>query len=268
LHLNPLRAKLVATLGELDQFPHSGHSVLMGNISHPWQSVDAVLRRFGKRTSSARQACRSFVAKGVDVGCQKHLTGGGLIRSLRGWDAVKAKRRRREHLLGDERILGDSGFVEAVLAVQKERMERYYALSAAGYDFHAAVRRVGRVLGIDEDLVLLPGKQPQRVQSRELLCYWAVRELGIRTVAVARLLSLTQPAVTMAVGRGEWLARAQGLEVIASALISSARSTLTWVWIHVSYSHIKQRIGNPHANPVSSSCPGADEGAWSDRGGN
>jgi predicted transcriptional regulator len=34
-----------------------------------------------------------------------------------------------------------------------------------------------------------------------LVCYWAVRELGMTAVAVARLLGLTQSAVTQAVGR-------------------------------------------------------------------
>lgn len=214
IHLNPLRAKLVASLGALDYFSHCGHGAVMGNFSHPWQSVADVLRVFGKRTSSARRAYRSFVEKGVALGRQKHLTGGGLIRSSGGWDAVMAKRRRREHLRGDERILGDSDFVETVLAVQNERLERYYALSSGGYDFQAVLRRVGAVLGVDENFALLPGKQPQRVQARDLVCYWAVRELGLRTVAVARLLRLTQPAVTMAVKRGERFTRAHGLELI------------------------------------------------------
>jgi predicted transcriptional regulator len=39
-----------------------------------------------------------------------------------------------------------------------------------------------------------------------LVCYWAVRELGMTVVAVARLLGITQSAVTQAAGRGEMLA--------------------------------------------------------------
>jgi hypothetical protein len=66
-------------------------------------------------------------------------------------------------------------------------------------------------------LFLLPGKQPQRVQARDLACYWAVRELGMRTVALARLLSISQPAVSLAVCRGERLALAEGFELIAPA---------------------------------------------------
>lgn len=73
---------------------------------------------------------------------------------------------------------------------------------------------MGAVLGVDENFALWPGKQPQRVQARDLACYWAVRELGLRTVAMARPLRLTQPAVMAAVKRGERFARAHGLELI------------------------------------------------------
>ena len=60
-------------------------------------------------------------------------------------------------------------------------------------------------LGADE--LLSAGKQPLRVRARSLLCYLAVRELGMTTTAVARKVGLTQPAVSRAVERGRGLAR-------------------------------------------------------------
>jgi hypothetical protein len=54
--------------------------------------------------------------------------------------------------------------------------------------------------------VLTPGKQPHRVIARTLLCYWAVRELGIGCMVVAQKLSMTQPGVSRAVERGRKLA--------------------------------------------------------------
>ena len=44
------------------------------------------------------------------------------------------------------------------------------------------------------------------VPTRRILCFWAVRELGISQVQLARMLRVTQPAVSMAVSRGEQLA--------------------------------------------------------------
>jgi len=38
--LNPLRARVVSDLKELDRYPYSGHSRLMAKIKDQWQDVD------------------------------------------------------------------------------------------------------------------------------------------------------------------------------------------------------------------------------------
>jgi len=37
-----------------------------------------------------------------------------------GWNAAKSLRRLRDHIKGDERILGESDFVESILAERNE----------------------------------------------------------------------------------------------------------------------------------------------------
>ena len=54
--------------------------------------------------------------------------------------------------------------------------------------------------------ILQAGKQPQRVRARSLVCYWAVRELGLSATEVGRQLDLSQSAVSRAVPRGEKIA--------------------------------------------------------------
>ncbi len=73
-----------------------------------------MLAQFGPTRRRARQAYRAFVAGGRRLGRRPDLQGGGLVRSLGGWDAVRELRRGREAYLGDERILGSADFVEAV----------------------------------------------------------------------------------------------------------------------------------------------------------
>ena len=62
-------------------------------------------------------------------------------------------------------------------------------------------------------MISQPGKQPQRVKARSLLCHWAVNEPGLTTTALARLLSRSQPAVSQAVRRGQQLARQEGWQL-------------------------------------------------------
>ena len=57
-----------------------------------------------------------YVEKGIALGKRPELTGGGLIRSMGGWGQAKALRRTGTRLKSDERILGESGFVEQVFS--------------------------------------------------------------------------------------------------------------------------------------------------------
>jgi REP element-mobilizing transposase RayT len=104
IHLNPLRTKQVGSFKRLDWYRCSGHSAVMGNRPNDWQAADAVLRFFGKSASSARRQYRRFVEQGIALGRRPERSGGGLIRSLGGWAAVKSMRRARESVKSDERI--------------------------------------------------------------------------------------------------------------------------------------------------------------------
>jgi len=46
----------------------------------------------------------------------------------------------------------------------------------------------------------------KKTEAGNLLCFWVVRESGTRQTKLARVLRISQPAVSMAVARGEELA--------------------------------------------------------------
>jgi putative transposase len=88
IHLNPLRAKIVSDIKELNKHPYSGHSALMGKKKYEWQDTEYVLSYFGKKVSVSRKAYLSYLKKGIDQGTRPELTGGGLVRSLGGWSMI------------------------------------------------------------------------------------------------------------------------------------------------------------------------------------
>jgi REP element-mobilizing transposase RayT len=216
IHLNPLRSGLVNSLKQLDRYKYCGHTFLMGKGKNDWQDIDKVLMLFGKRASSARKHYREFVAQGVAMARRPDLTGGGLIRSTGGWKALDHFRRLGIHIKGDERILGDSDFVESLLEEQNERLERRYRLQMQGYDIDNVVDRVAEVFRLKPEEVLGSGKQLQRVKARSLLCYWAVKELEITGMDVARKLGISNSAVSRAVVRGEVIATEMELKLFES----------------------------------------------------
>ena len=107
IHLNPLRAKLVNCLKELDRYKYDGHSVIIGRREIYWQDIEYILRMFATKLSEAKGEYRRFVEKGIGQGKGPELTGGGLVRSAGGWAALKTLRKAKIYIKGDERILGD-----------------------------------------------------------------------------------------------------------------------------------------------------------------
>ncbi len=208
IHLNPLRAKIVDDLAALENYPFSGHSALMGNTKREWQDVEYVLGFFGKSLGWARKKYRLSVEQGVAMGRRPELVGGGLIRSLGGWDEIKKMRLTgQDRIKSDQRILGDSDFVLNVLAESEEKFSRKYRLKIQGYDFEKVVERVSLLFQVDKDYIIGKGRQKDRVRARDLVCYWAARDLGIPMVDLAKKLDMTLAAISVAVKRGEAIAK-------------------------------------------------------------
>jgi putative transposase len=213
IHLNPVRAGIVSTVAELDRFAYSGHSAVMGRCGNNWQDTEGVLRLFANRAAIARRRYRSFVEEGIALGKREELTGGGLIRSSGGWATVKAERRLKQFQKSDERILGDGEFVEQVLADAQEQMERRYRLQREGFDLARVAKRVCDITGIKESELWTAGRERRRVRARSLLCYWAVRELGVIQAELSRRLNISAAAVTFSVVRGERIASETGFSL-------------------------------------------------------
>lgn len=61
IHLNPLRAKLVADDGSLQGFRYAGQGVLLGKWRNDWQDTPCILSFFGEKVSTARRSYSAFV---------------------------------------------------------------------------------------------------------------------------------------------------------------------------------------------------------------
>jgi REP element-mobilizing transposase RayT len=214
IHLNPLRAGIVSDLKELDKYPWCGHHILMKSPEKTWQNTDYIYGIFSENKREAKKIYREFVKKGISQGKRPDLTGGGLLRSSGGWTGLKESRKAGIRLKGDERILGNSDFVDDVLKASEESFEQRYKLKSRGVDFDHLKNRVAEIMGIRPEEVTACDKSPLTVKARSLLCFWAHRKLGMTTIEIAGILNMSQAAISRSSRRGEKLARENHFELM------------------------------------------------------
>lgn len=190
IHLNPLRAKVVANLDSLNTYPWSGHAVLMGARNLEGQIVDEVLARFGRIRDQARSQYFGFMADGVQQGRRPKLVGGGLKRSSAGGLPGEL-----EGQLHDERVLGSGAFIEQL---RREQELRDKLLS--NMKLPELMRRVENCYGLPAGGLVRRSRE--WATARDVFCHLAVRFLSHSGTETGRLLNIGRSAVSHAVRRG------------------------------------------------------------------
>ena len=199
LHLNPLRATVVPDLRTLDRYPWTGHSALLGRVPRPWQDTATILAQFGATPAPARRAYHAFVAAGVPLGRRAEFQGGGLLRSVGGWQAVAELRRGREAYLGDERILGSSAFVESV----RHTLQAAEPVQRPPQSLTSLITAVCAATGCQPTALQAGSRRGPAARAREGVAYLAVEVCGSTAIAIADPLGVRPSAVYRAAQRGK-----------------------------------------------------------------
>ena len=105
-------------------------------------------------------------------------------------------------------------FVLDVLSQAQQKLDQRYRLRAMGVDYSFVERRVIDLLGLSPSDLYTRGRQKHCAAGRGLLCFWAVRELGMTQTQLSERLGMTQPGVASAVTRGEKLAAEKGYTLL------------------------------------------------------
>ncbi len=213
VHLNPVRAGVVKSVPALARYPWCGHAALLGREERPWQETAAVLKRFGGDRTDARRRYVEFLEQGLAGDEEK----GVKIESLRrlvegGWQAVKGAI-GADKVGTDESIMGGNRFIKSVLK-ETEEQERWKSQARRRMRPAQVIEKAARQAGISVQSLKGPGKIPAQCRARALACYWLVGVMGMKEVEVARLLGITQSAVSINIPRGESLAREKGIKFL------------------------------------------------------
>lgn len=210
IHLNPVRAGIISKIAQLDRYRWAGHAGIVGENPYRWHDVNAVLCLFAGRGGGAGHAYREFIKSGFDAHDHGSYSGGGLIRSNGGWEAVSKLRREHSHCIGDERVLGSGRFVEQVLSDDKLRIERSTLRQQQGWTLDELVRCVCMACGIDEQSLTTKARENALGIAKSLICFWGVEELGLTMIDIGARLQIRQQSVSQWVKQGRALSASEG----------------------------------------------------------
>jgi REP-associated tyrosine transposase len=195
IHLNPLRTGVVKTIKALNQYEYTGHAYLLGKLTNNWQDVQYPLQWFGSQKHRSKQKYLNFVEEGIGEGKREDLTGGGLLRTAGGWQGLKELRKKGQSTLGDERMLGDSTFVEQILKHTRHTSHHPQSLTEK-YSLEQLVEDICDHLKVNPREVKSASKQRGLKRAKSMICYIAVRRLKVKGIEVADYLNITKSSVS------------------------------------------------------------------------
>jgi len=189
----------VKRIEELDRYPWSGHSVLIGKRKNHWQETEYVLRQFSEERGRAIRAYRKFIEEGKDQGRRMELVGGGLIRSLGGWSQVLSLRGNKEEIEHDARILGGGDFVANILREADRKGRRQLRVGERRVIIGRLIKKICDEEGIEEQELRNGGRRRRISQVRAKVSYQLSHELGVPAAEIARQLGVCTSAIVKAI---------------------------------------------------------------------
>ncbi|MFH1259988.1 MAG: transposase [Elusimicrobiota bacterium] len=202
IHLNPLRAKIVADMERLDDYEWTGHSVIMGKRENGWQETDEVLERFGIRISLAREKYRKFVEEGIGLGKQSKFNGGGLIRSAGGLLEVLKNRKNGIMEQSDERVLGSGVFVESILKGLEEK-DKLRDKTKRELDIEKLSKNISKYYDLRVGQVKGESRMRKIAKARAVFVNIGIDYLGLSGSRLEKELKLSSSGISKLYRRGE-----------------------------------------------------------------
>lgn len=180
----------------------------MGNQVLDWLNADEVLAHFAASVTNARKRYRSFLEQADTT---VDLEGGGLVRSYACWEETSSVRREHELQIGDERILGNSTFVQRVLETDEITSSSAYRAKLRGWSLEKLVTVVCAYFKIERRELFEPCRKGGISKTKGVITYFAMEELGIPSQKLAKNLGLTRSGVYAAKARGKVLVEKRNL---------------------------------------------------------
>ena len=166
------------------------------------KTIEDVLLYFGETFKVGRRRYRQFVEKGIKQGRRSDLQGGGFIRSSGGDTAGLLGLKEEEREKSDARILGSGDFVSDVLQHANEDADRK---KGHNITLTELISRVCKEFDIKIGALMLDVRRAPYTQTRAIISYFSIHELGYSGSDVAKALNLSRASVSKSKSRAKKL---------------------------------------------------------------
>ncbi len=128
--------------------------------------------------TAARRHYRAFLADGLSWPDPIDYTGGGLICSSDGWQHISVLRAHHATCIGDERILGESDFVEEALKEDELALDTHSQFRQRGWTLERLIQRVCQSFGVAPAHLTQKGRANALSTAKALICHWVSPNWG------------------------------------------------------------------------------------------
>lgn len=200
IHLNPLRARLVRDLEELDRFTWSGHATLMGNRSVSWQDCRGVLDYFPSGTKESLPQYREFLESDLQRELKRKTPMDDLQEWVRHRDGTWIPAMQRDFVSscrGEERILGSEEFIREILAKSGETL----ALPTQRTQIDDILCRASAQFQLPLEKLRGGGKSEVQNLARAAICRELHFKLKLEQSAIAKELGISISSIKRGLAR-------------------------------------------------------------------
>jgi putative transposase len=141
------------------------------------------------------------LSKGIDQGRRPELVGGGLVRSMGGWSAVKAMRRSGDRELSDARILGSGEFVEQIIKEAESKIKYQLPIKEQDQKINKFIARISRNEKVSIEELKGGSRHREASRVRAQIAIGLVKGQGVALAEVARRLGVSTSAISKIIKR-------------------------------------------------------------------
>jgi hypothetical protein len=191
IHLNPVRAGVCATIEQLDIYPWTGHSVLVGSRVWQIQNTADVLKRFDGKKGVAREMYRRYLKNGLDQEPEIY----SILRKTN-------DQSENMHNTGSW-VIGNKEFVSRVMAADNAKRTRIARYIKEGVSIEKIAEKKAKEFGLAEGEIMKRGKNNSRSEARKACAYVLNRLYEIPVIQFARYFNISSPAASTMIAEGE-----------------------------------------------------------------